>query len=45
MYIPNDETQNYPFCRLKLLKSLDTQINESTNQSFIKVPKDVETTN
>ncbi len=31
MYIPNDETQNYPFCRLKLvLKHLNTQLIETT---------------
>ena len=31
--IPNDDTQNYPFCRNynQLLKSFDTQINEPTN--------------
>ena len=27
MYIPNDDTNNYPFCRLKLLvQSLDTHV-------------------
>ena len=43
MYIPNDYTQNYPFCRLQLV--VETQINELTNQNSIKVPKVVKTTN
>ena len=39
-FIPNDDTLNYPFCRLKLVvESLDTQLNEPTNQNSIKVPK------
>ena len=34
MYIPNDDTQNYTLYRLQLviLKRLDNQINEPTNQ-------------
>ena len=35
MYIPNDDdTQNYPFCRLKLVdgKKLNTQLNKPTNK-------------
>ena len=33
MYIPNDDTQGYPFCRLQLeVKAFGTQINEPTNQ-------------
>ena len=33
MFIPNDETQKYPLCRLQLLdKRLDTQLNKPTNQ-------------
>ena len=44
MYIPNDNTQNYPFCILQL-KRLDTKLNETTNQNLIKVPKVVEQTN
>ena len=32
MYIPNNDAQNYNFWRL-LLKHLDTQLNEPTNQS------------
>ena len=46
MYIPNDDTQNYPICRLKLVvETLDTQLNEPTNQNTIKVPKVVKPTN
>ena len=40
MYIFNDNTQNYPFCRLQLLvKRLDTQLNEPTNQNSTDVRK------
>ena len=46
MYITNDYTQNYPFCRIQLLvKSLDTQIVETTNQNSIKIPKVFKPTN
>ena len=43
MYISNDDTQYYPFCRLQLSgwNVLETQLNESTNQNTIKVPKAV----
>ena len=41
MYIPNDDPQNNPFCRLQL----DTQQNEPSNQNSIKVPKVDKTTN
>ena len=34
MYSPNDDTQ-----KLMVLKHFDTQINELTNQTSIKVPK------
>ena len=44
MYIPNDDNQNYPFCRLQL-KRLETQINEPTNQNSIEVPKLLTPTN
>ena len=47
-YIPNDDTQNYYFCRLQSvqwLKRLNTQLNEPTNQYSIKVPKVVEQPN
>ena len=40
MYIHYDDTQNYSFCRLQLeVETLDTQLNETTNQNSIKVPK------
>ena len=39
MYIPNDETQNYPSCRLKL-KNLNKPKNEPTKNS-IKVDKPI----
>ena len=42
-YITNDDTQNYPFCRLPLV--VDTQLNELTNQNSIKVPKVAKPTN
>ena len=48
MYIPNDNAQNHPFCRLQLvveLKRLDTTLNEPTNKSSIKVLKFVKPTN
>ena len=39
-HIPNDDTQNYFLCRLKLVvKTLDTKLNEPTNQSSFKVLK------
>ena len=38
MYIPNRFTQNYPIIRLKLVvERLDTQLNEPSNQDYIKV--------
>ena len=37
MHIPNDDTQNYPFCRLKLVVQ--------TNNNLVKVPKVVKPTN
>ena len=40
MYIPNDDTQKYPFCRIRL----DTELNEPTNHNLIKVPKFVKPT-
>ena len=42
MSIPNDDSQNCPFCSLQLV---DTQLNEQTNQNLLKVPKVVESTN
>ena len=44
MYIPNDDTQKYPFCRLEL-NYLSTQLKKLTNQNFKKVPKVVRLTN
>ena len=39
IYILNYDTQ-YPFCRLQVVvKRLDTQINEPTNENLLKVPK------
>ena len=46
MYIPNDDTLSYPFCRYnQWLNRLDTQHNELTNRNLIKVPKVVKPTN
>ena len=46
MSIPNDDTQNHPFCRIKLLVETFKHSTYETNQSkFTKVPKVVETTN
>ena len=43
--ISSDYTQNYPFCRLQLVvESLDTQLNDPTNQNSIKVPYVVKST-
>ena len=40
MYISNDDAQNYPFFRLRLVvEHLDTHLNESANQNSIKVEK------
>ncbi len=36
VYIPKNNTQNYPFCRLQLVaEQLDTQLNEPTNKNSI----------
>ena len=44
IYVLNDDTQIYPFCKLQfVLKSIDTQLNKQTNQ--IIVPKIVEPMN
>ena len=38
MYIPDDDTQNYLFCKLQL--DFETfELNKPTNQNSIKVPK------
>ena len=34
MYILNDNTQKYPFCRLKLV--VDTQLNVPTNENVVE---------
>ena len=34
MYIPNDDTQNYPLCRLKLLVE-KFELNKPTNQNSL----------
>ena len=40
MHILNDDTQNNPFYRLKVMvESLNTQLNETTNQNLTKEPK------
>ena len=41
MYILNDDTQNYPFFRLKLV--VET-LNDPTNQNTLKFPKVVKPT-
>ena len=43
MYIPNDDTQHFLFNYWQ--KRLDTQLNESTNQNSLRVPKVVKPTN
>ena len=43
MYIPNDETENYPL--QLVVQCLDTYFNEQTNQNSIKIPKVVKPTN
>ena len=44
--IPNKEKQKCPFFRLQLVvKRLNSQHNELTNQNSIKVPKDVKPLN
>ena len=46
MYIPYDDTQNYPFCRLKsFVDTFDTQLNKLNNQNSVRNPKDDEPTN
>ncbi len=44
MYIPNDDTKITPFVHY-LLKRLETQHNEPTNQNLIKVHKIVKPMN
>ena len=45
MYIPNDDIQNYRFCRLRIVGEIfGHQPNEPTNQNSIKGPKVVKPT-
>ena len=45
-YIPNDDTQNYHFCRLQLVvETRNTQLNEPTIRYTIKVSKVAKPTN
>ena len=45
IYIPNNDTQNCPICRLKLwLKRLNTQRNKPTHKNSVKVLKVVKLT-
>ena len=46
MYIPNDDTQNYPFCRLKLVfKRFKNSTKRNIQSKFTLAPKVVLTTN
>ena len=46
MYIPNDDIQNYNFCRFQLLVEMFGHLTKSSNQSkFNQVPKVVKPTN
>ena len=40
LHFPNDDKQNYPYCRLKwCLKSLETTCLEPINQNLVEVLK------
>ena len=44
MCIHNDDTQNYPFCKLQIVvERLNTKLNDTTNQNSLKVSKVVMT--
>ena len=46
MYIPNEDTQNYPVCILQLVvETLGTQLNELINKNSIIVFKFIKATN
>ena len=46
MYIPNNDTKNYPFCRLKSVVDMFEYSSYRTNQSkFIIVPKVIKAIN
>ena len=45
MHIPNDDTHNYPICRLQLVvKTFGYSTTEPNKQKSIKVPKVVKPT-
>ena len=46
IYIPYDDSQNYPFCKSLLgIKMLNTHFTEPTNQNSLKDPKVIKPTN
>ena len=46
MYIPNEDTQNYPFCRLQLVvETFGHSTSEPNNLNSTKVPKVVKPSN
>ena len=46
MYIPNDDRQNYPFCRFKLVvETFDHSSQWTSYLKFTKVPKVIKQTN
>ena len=46
VYIPNNDIQIYPFCRLQLVvEIMDTQLNEPTNNNPITIPQVVKLMN
>ena len=46
MYIPNDDTQNQPFCGLHLvIKTFGQSTYEPTNENSLKVTKVIKPTN
>ena len=45
MYIPNDDTQNNPFCRIKLVfETFKHPLNKPAYQNSVKAPKVVKPT-
>ena len=45
MYIPNDDTQNYQFCKLQLMVEKFGNSNELANKNSIKLPKVIKAAN
>ena len=45
LYIPKDNTQNYTYGLQLVVKTLNTQLYDPTNQNLMKVPKVVKSTN